>query len=270
MVDVHHALNHYTTPQETTGRRRAHEIASFHYFLLRSFFRAVRRYDLATLVADRAVAAAEVADNPILISGAAWNLATVLLIDSQAEIAEDVAIEAARTIAPLIDDDSRATAIHGALHLTAASAAARVRGRLEAARGYVWRHASPASRMTGETNVLWTAFGPQNVNVIAIGIEMQSGSGAEALRLADRVDIRRLASVERRATYLLEVARCYELRQEDTGTLHYLARATAEAPEDVRCHPLAAPMIRALLARARPSLRPDVEALARSAGVHED
>jgi len=270
MLDVQRAIKGFKTPQEASQRLRAYEIAAHHYFLLRSFFRAVGRYDLATLAADRAMVAAEATDDPILISAATWNLATVLLIDSQPQLAEEVAIEAARTIAPFTVDNSHATMVYGALHLTAASAAARRHEGLQTARDYVWNHAAPAAQVTGETNMLWTVCGPQNVHVIAIGVEMQGGNSSDALRLADKVDAGKLGSVERRATYLLEVARCYEQRQEDTGALHYLMRAGAEAPEDARYHPLATPMVRALLLRARPSLRPDVEALAKSVGVHDD
>jgi hypothetical protein len=260
-ADVEQAVRQFKTPQEESQRRRVHEIAAHHYFLLRSFFRANRRYDLATLTADRGILAAEATDNPLLIAAARWNLATVLLIDRYSGLGHEVAIEAARAIASLADMSAEAAAVYGALHLTAASAAVRNHQR-DIGREHIWRYAEPVAQKTGETNLLWTLFGPQNVYVIAVGFEMEGGNTADALRIADRVDIQRLGSIERRATFLLEVARCYEQRGEDAGVLHYLLQAEREAPEDLQYHPLGQSLIGALLARARPSLRFEIETLA--------
>jgi transcriptional regulator with XRE-family HTH domain len=264
--DVERAVRQFSTPQEQQQRRRAYEIAAHHYFLLRSFFRAVARYDLATMTADRGLFAADAADDPILIAGAKWNIATVLLIDDRASLGHEIAVQAADTVASVRVGDSRAAAMYGALHLTAATAAARS-GQLAAARGHIWQHAEPTARMTGEANHLWTQFGPLNVGVIAVGVETALGNTTDALRVADRVDAAKLSSVERRATYLLEVAQSYELRGEDTGVLHYVARAERAAPEDVRYQPLAASLVRGLLVRSRPTLRPDIESLAARVGI---
>jgi hypothetical protein len=264
--DIEQAVRQFRTPQDQEQGRRAYEIAARHYFLLRSFFRAVSRYDLATMTADRGLFAAEAADDPILMAGAKWNVATVLLIDDRANLGHEIAVQPADAIASMRTSDSRAAAMYGALHLTAASAAARS-DQLAAARDHIWQHAEPTARMTGEANHLWTQFGPLNVGVIAVGVETALGKPADALRVADRVDAAKLSSVERRATFLLEVARSYELRGEDTGVLHYVTRAEREAPEDVRYQPLAASLVRGLLARSRPTLRPEVESLAARVGI---
>jgi hypothetical protein len=184
--EIERAVRQFRTPQEQQQRRRAYEIAAHHYFLLRSFFRAVSRYDLATMTADRGLFAAGAADDPILMAGAKWNIATVLLIDDRASLGHEIAVLAADAIASMRVGDSRAAAMYGALHLTAASAAARS-GQLAAARDHIWQH------------------------------ETALGNTGDALRMADRVDAAKLASVERRATYHLEVARSYELCGEDTG-----------------------------------------------------
>ncbi len=266
MAGLLQSVRQFKTPQDEPQRRRAHEIAAHHYFLLRSFFRAVGRFDLATMCADRGLSAAEAADNPILIAGGQWNVATVLLIDDRASLGHEIAVQAANAIAPMCEKDSQAAAMYGALHLTAASSAARA-GQLDLARDHIWQHAEPVARMTGEANVMWTQFGPLNVQVIAVGVETALANSADALCLADRVDAARLPSVERRVKHLLEVARSYEQRAEDLGVLHYLSRAEREAPEDLMYQPLAASLVQGLLARSRPMLLPDVEALARRAGL---
>jgi hypothetical protein len=227
----------------------------------------VRRYDLAGLAAERGILAAEAADDPVLTAAALWNLATVLLVDRRSDLAEELAIAAARAIAPLTETSSQAAAMSGALHLVAASAAVR-EGKRSIARDHVWKHAEPVARKTGENNLLWTQFGPLNVQVIAVGVEAEAGNFDEAIRLAENVDTNRLTSVERRATHLLEVAHCYQQLGQDAAVLYYLIRAERETPDDLRYHPLSTSLLRTLLVRVRPTLRADVQALAQRAGIY--
>ena len=56
--------------------------------------------------------------------------------------------------------------------------------------------------------------------------------------------------------------RCYQLRHEDAGTVLHLLAAEQESSEDLRYNPLARDLVRGLLRRARPSLAPQVRALA--------
>jgi hypothetical protein len=57
--------------------------------------------------------------------------------------------------------------------------------------------------------------------------------------------------------------------QADDEVVSYLTRTELDAPEDLRYQPLAASLIQALLLRSRPTLRPDVEALANRVGIQE-
>jgi transcriptional regulator with XRE-family HTH domain len=52
-----------------------------------------------------------------------------------------------------------------------------------------------------------------NVNLHAVSVEMEAGESAEGLRLADEVDVSRVAARERQMTFYLEVARCYDQRR---------------------------------------------------------
>ena len=65
------------------------------YGLLRTVAKRLGRVDLALLVADRAIRAAEAADAPHRVAAARWNLGHVLLADRQPEGAETVAMLAA-------------------------------------------------------------------------------------------------------------------------------------------------------------------------------
>ena len=96
----------------------------------------------------------------------------------------------------------------------------------------------------------------------AMSIEMLAGEAAEGLRVADHVDISRLPSRERRFTFGLEVARCYDLRRDDTAVLVQLLSLEDLAPEDLSRSPLARDMVQGLQQRVRPTFRRQVDALA--------
>lgn len=109
---------------------------------------------------------------------------------------------------------------------------------------------------------MWTVFGPTNVDLHAVSIEMEAGEATEALRVADQIDTSHLPSVERRFTFLLEVARCYDLRREDPAVLVHLLDLEQLAPEDLARNPLAQDMVARLRRRVRPTYRRQVDALA--------
>jgi hypothetical protein len=48
---------------------------------------------------------------------------------------------------------------------------------------------------------MWTVFGPVNVALHAMSLEMETGEAAEALRMADEIDTSALPSRERQTTF---------------------------------------------------------------------
>jgi transcriptional regulator with XRE-family HTH domain len=246
---------------DSAQRREICRTAADLYFLLRTFTKRIGRTDLSLLAADRGLRAAEDADDPLRIATARWNLGQVLLTIGEPGVAEEVTIKAAEELRPAEDRDLERTALSGALWLVAAVAAAR-NGDAWTARERIRQHAHAAAMRTGEGNVLWTVFGPVNTSLHAISIEMDTGEASEALRLADNVDVSQCPSIERRVTFALDMARCYDQRHDDTGVVLYLLTAEQESPEDLRYNPLARDLVRGLLRRARPSLAPKVRNLA--------
>jgi transcriptional regulator with XRE-family HTH domain len=244
------------------GRREAQRISADLYFLLRTFTRRIGRTDLSLLSADRGILAAEAADDPVRIAAAKWNLGHVLLAQGEADGAEEVAMRAIDDLRrDLPPDDSAPAGMTGALWLVAAVAAARNNDPWTA-RDRLREHAMPAARATGETNVMRTVFGPTNVALHAVSVEMETGQAGEALRLADDIDISATPSMERRMTFALEVARCYEQKREDPAVFLHLVSAEASGPEDMRYNQLARDLVHGLLKRARPTYAPQVRALA--------
>ncbi|WP_326615159.1 helix-turn-helix domain-containing protein (plasmid) [Streptomyces scopuliridis] len=257
---------------ETTLRTRPHDInlserretlraAADLYGMLRSYCRRSGRPDLSLMCADRSLRAAEDADDPLRIAAAHWNLGHVLLSQPGNESeAAGIALRAADNLRRTLSTP-RATAVQGALELVAVVAEARSR-RAWAARDRLNRRVLPLAGRTGEGNVLWTVFGPTNVELHAVSVEMLDGDAGEGLRLADQIDTDPLASHERRFTFGLEVARCYDLRREDASVLVHLLELESLAPEDLERSPLARQLVVSLVQRSRPTYRRQVTALA--------
>jgi transcriptional regulator with XRE-family HTH domain len=261
ITDVQAATRALRAASDVRARREASALAADLYFLSRTFTKRIGRADLSLLVADRGVRAAEDADDPLRIAAAKWNLGQVLLATNEPEIAEDVTTRAATELQPYIDGNPDYLALYGALWLVAGIAQARHRDTW-AARETLGNQAAPAAGTTGDGNLLWTVFGPTNVALHAVSIEMEAGETSEALRLADGIDITHCPSIERRTTFFLDLARCYDQRHEDAGTVLHLLAAEEESSEDLRYNPLARDLVHGLLRRARPSLAPKVRALA--------
>lgn len=267
ITDVQAAERVLAGPGTGQERREAHKLAADLYFLLRTFAKRIGRTDLSLLAADRAVLAAQAADDPVRIAAAKWNLGHILLAQGDADGAEDVAMHTIEDLAGLdADGDPDVIAMTGALWLVSAVAAVR-NGDPWAARDRVREKAWPAARVAGEGNVMWTVFGPVNVALHAMSLEMETGEAAEALRLADEIDASALPSLERRTTFALEVARCYEQRRDDPGVLIHLGNAEVTGPEDMRYNSLARELVQGLLKRARPTYAPQVRALADRIGL---
>jgi DNA-binding XRE family transcriptional regulator len=264
--DVQQAARSFRGPGEVTERREAARLSADMHFLLRTFTKRIGRTDLSLLAADRAMAAAEEADDPLRIAAAQWNLGHILLAQDESEAAEEISLRAAETLKPRLNDGTDWIAMYGALWLVAVIASVRS-GDSWTARDRIREHAWPAARKAGEGNALWTVFGPTNVAMHAMSVEMEAGEAAAGLRLADDIDVSAAPSLERQMTFYLEVARLYDQRRDDPGVLLHLVSAETAGPEDLRYNLLARDLVRGLLKRARPSFAPQVRTLAERIGL---
>ena len=240
----------YQQADDTPGEEQVAAVAADLYGLLRTVTKRVGRVDLALLVADRAARAADVARDPVRLAAARWNTAHVLLADRQPEGAEDVAMRAADAVRPAMEaGDGDAIAMYGSLVLVGAMAAAR--------QGQIWRArervqlVAPVADKTGERNACWTAFGPTNVAMHAVAVEVEAGDAGEALRLADRVEQDNSPSIERRVAFLLEQAKGYVQRREFASALLILNAVEREAPEDLSHRPAAHQLLTSIIQRGR-------------------
>lgn len=235
-----------------------HSLAADTYGLLRTVARRINRSDLALLAAERGLRAAEQTGEPVRVATARWNLAHALLGLGEHDSAQDVARGAISRIGPPKDRD--VAAITGALWLTAATARARS-GDTFGALNWIEEHAAPIASTCGETNVGRTCFGPVNVAMHVMSIELAGGRVTSALATADRIDASALASHERRTTWALDLANGHMIEHDPGTAMLYLLQAEATGAEDLRYNPDAHTILRRVVNKSRPALRAQAIAL---------
>ncbi|MFI6286150.1 helix-turn-helix domain-containing protein [Streptomyces sp. NPDC051018] len=267
IADVEHSVRVHRTVSSPAIRRGVLRVAADLYGLLRSYCRRTGRLDLSLMAADRARRAAEDADDPIRMAAAHWNLGHCLLGQGGegAQEAEDVARLAIEDLHSVPDSTEKA-AMQGALELVCVVAEAQ-RKKWWDARARLTVKATPLGKRAGDSNTMWTVFGPTNIHLHALSIEMLAGQSAEGLRLADAVDISRLPSRERQFTFTLDLARCYDLRRDDAAVLVHLLTLEELSSQDMIRSALAVDMVTGLLQRVRPIYRRQVSDLAARLGI---
>lgn len=189
----------------------------------------------AWVAVDRAIRAAEEAGDPLLMAEGAFRLAIVFQNARRFDLAMRAASSAAQAIAGLVEQgEAPAVAMHGALHLQLAVAAARSNDA-EAGYAYLETARQAGARLGEDRNDYNTEFGPTNVLLHEVAVAVELGDAGRALRVADQVDAGRL-SPERQARLLIDVAQAHaQLRQPD-AVLAALREAMAIAPEQIETH----------------------------------
>ncbi|MFJ6066593.1 helix-turn-helix domain-containing protein [Streptomyces tendae] len=267
VADTEHAARAARASTDEAERRAVLRAAADLYCLLRSYLRRTGRVDLATIAADRAKRAAEDADDPLRIAAAQWNLGHVLLAAGQPAEAEELALRAAEQVATTTMPDTEQAAMVGALQLVAVVGSAR-RRRWWEARDRLTQHAAKAARrVPDDSNVAWTVFGPTNVALHALSIDMEAGETGEALHTADAIDTSGLPSLEREFTFGLEVAACHSQRRDDAAALLALRDLELLAPEDLARTPLARQLVLTVIRRARAMHARQAEQMAERIGL---
>jgi hypothetical protein len=163
------------------------------------------------------------------------------------------------------DGDVRVAALYGSLLLLEAISTVR-NGNAWKARDRV-HQAAPLAAQTGETNAYWTAFGPTNVAMYAVSIEVESGEAVEGLRLARHIEHDRSPSIERRVAFLIDQAKGHGQRRDFASALALLNTAEREAPEDMRYRPAAHTALRHVVHRARGHVAAEASHLALRVGL---
>jgi tetratricopeptide (TPR) repeat protein len=221
--------------------------------------------EAAWIAADRAMAAAERAGNPLLVAAGAFRLVFVFLSARHYAQAEETARTAADALWHLADDGNpEAMSLWGALTLQRAITAART-GDADAAYAHLGRADAMADRLGAGRNDYNTEFGPANVALFEIAIATELGDAGRALRTAAALNTSAL-SAERQARMLIDVARAHTQRRQVAQAVSALAQAEDITPEQVRDHYLARQIVSDLMSMQDPA-GPELRALSVRLGI---
>jgi transcriptional regulator with XRE-family HTH domain len=210
--------------------------------------------EAAWIAADRAMAAAERAGNPMLVAAGAFRLVFVFLTARHYEQAEETACTAADALQPMADQgDPQAMSLWGALTLQRAVTASRA-NEPDAAYRYLEQAKQIADQLGEGRNDYNTEFGPANVSLYEIAVAVELGDAGRAVRTAATVDNAGL-SAERRARMLIDVARAHAQRRQVGEAVAALLQAEDLTPEQVRTHDLVRQLVSDLLTMQDPPSR---------------
>ena len=134
----------------------------------------VSETELAWVAAERALAAAERAEAPLLVGASAYHLGHTFLRAGRVREATNLTIDAAAALTPSRDAEPERLALWGALHLTALFGAARDNDR-RGADQLLNEAERAAERLGDERNDFWFAFGPTNVRIHAVSLAVEVG-----------------------------------------------------------------------------------------------
>lgn len=192
--------------------------------------------DLAWIAAERAMNAADNADDPLVLASAARAGTHALFAVGR----YDDAIQLGQTARTWLDHrirsgDPEALSLLGMLSLRTAIAAARRNDRQTASE--LLDSAEDAAEQLGRDANYWqTAFGPTNVMLHRVSAALDLGDVAYVSEYGPLVDPRSLP-LERQASHHIDVARAHSYLANDDAAISVLLDAEQEAPQLVRHNP---------------------------------
>lgn len=226
----------------------------------------------AAVVADRALAAAERAGDPVAIGAASRRVAKSLSAQAQPAAAVEFAIGSARRLhGDLAAAGPLGLSTLGMLYLSAAIAASsmeRTTARVQEAIEHVGQAGEAADQQGADLNADWTNFGPTNVSLHRVDVLARFEDGWSALEAADGMDgaaVRGLKQ-ERRAGHLITMARAQLLTRKKDAAAKSLVEAAQLAPEEFKGRPATVNLVKDVVgATAKPSS--ELRALAERCGL---
>ena len=227
---------------------------------------------LGWVSADRCVRFATDAARPSLVGIAHYQVACALLAAQHVAVAEQTAALAAEQLTgvaakPHIRRDE-ALSVRGALVLLLAVIAAR-RDDGHGAKRHLREASHLAEQLGRNDNRLWTAFGPTNVAIHELSVQVALGDGRRAFQLGEALDTDGLPPVlrGRRSQVHLELAWAAVQQADDSVAVLHLLEAERVATQAVSRNVTARSLMTTLLARERKSATPGLRALASRAGM---
>ncbi|GAA3913087.1 helix-turn-helix domain-containing protein [Actinoplanes auranticolor] len=205
----------------------------------------------AWLAAERCRDAADATGDPVLRGHAAYALARAATACGSYQRGQTLAERAGDELSRHLGRPG-APEVLGSLHLVAALAS-RCRQRPDDSRDWLIE-AARLARRTGETDTMGMFFGPTNVDIWRISIEIgdDAGDPLRVVETARRTDPAAIPAGLRQVFYYADTARALtRIGGQDREAIRLLLTAERIAPQHVRTSAEAAETIRVLLGRSR-------------------
>ncbi|MGH8887195.1 MAG: helix-turn-helix domain-containing protein, partial [Egibacteraceae bacterium] len=257
--------------QQLTGQQRAEAFAALvdFYQVAALLVTQLAHDDLGFIAAQKAIAAADHADDPNLRAAVFVTLSWVLLRQGRLAEAEQVALDTANDSEPSF---AKATPVElsvwGVLLGSGMWAASRNEKHAQAAD--LLSLIQAAAHRVGEDRYAYSwPFGPTQAAISAVALAVDRGDSGRALQLVQQVPKTGKVPLRTTARYLLDVALAQCLENKNADALTTLREVRELAPEWMRYQVLAREITRALLTKqgATRSRLPGLRELATFLGV---
>jgi transcriptional regulator with XRE-family HTH domain len=248
----------------------AHLLAQV-YQLASSTLRKLGEHQLSWLAADRSIAVAQRAGDPLLTGIATYRVALALLALGRSRPALEVNVNMANRLAPGTATEPATPerlSVYGMVLLQGAFAAARI-GDTASVRDLLAAADDAARALGGDHNHYWTSFGPTNVQLHRAACAVELGEGKLAIETHEQIDRYGFGALlpERRAHHFLDIARGYAQVGNVEGASEMLLEGDRLAPSEIRCRPIAREVLSDVLRRSRGTPPPPIAELAENMGV---
>jgi transcriptional regulator with XRE-family HTH domain len=250
------------------NERRAFAALAQTYHLVTALLSRTGDTELGWITADRAIAAAQRAEDPELIAVGLYRLGHVMTRAGRVEEARTVAGAAPANAGIASSSTPASISVRGSLALVGAIAAARQDDRRDVL--LLLRQAGELADQLGEDrNDHWTAFGPSNVRIHATSAAVELGDPNDAMLHGETVEVDELSPglLGRRSQVHIDLAWAYGQRRNDPATVLSLLEAERIAPEVLRFNVVVRELLRECLKRERRSATPGLRGLAARVGI---
>jgi len=214
--------------------------------------RRLSEVDLAWIAVQQARPAAVASADPLLVIANDWHLVELHYRAGDGGRAMRMADEALRRLEPwLTDPTPQALSLAGTLHLTRSIGAAQMLDRTGVDDALAEAAAAVAKVEPAGRDDYQTLFGKPNLAAITLASAVEIGDTARVVDLVEAFDPASIPTKERRARYLIDVARGYAQDTRDEAALRMLIEADKLAPEYVRHHVMARELVAQMVERSR-------------------
>jgi transcriptional regulator with XRE-family HTH domain len=251
-------------PAPAPERRAAYQLLAEVYHLGQLYLCYQDASELLWVVVDRAMAAAQLSEDPAAIARAAWFSAYLYrdfgVVDQAHQVVED-ALAQLDTL-----EEQSPVLLRQRSVVQLASAWNHARDGRPALAWRAWDAAVDADQAGAQPASPHALFGA-TIPDVALALDVELGKTSSAVRRAEGTDPDAVESVPRRTRLMIEAARSFMLRREHASALYLLQRANATSPEATLYSMYAQRMVHDLRAHAGPMHRRQIADLAEQLGA---